>query len=402
MAHIQKRGPSKYRARNRGPDGREHSRTFTRKGDAERYLATVEVEKSRGQWVDPSLARQTFGAFSERWLATQVHLAATTHQKVRGHLENHLIPTFGDMQLAAMQPSHVRSWIAEVLESGRSESTVLSVASTLRQILNSAVDDGILGRSPCHRVRLPRLGPAKKRPVIDPVEIIRLANEIHPRYRALIFLAAYCGMRWGEVAGLHPDQVDLKRGMINVSGSLAEVRGKLLRQPTKSDKRRSVSLPPFLCDILAKHIEQHSSAEYVFTSPAFLPLRRSNWYRRYYKPAIVAAGVDPALTFHDLRRTCVALAVDQGAHPKAVQERLGHASIRITLDTYGELFPALDEKLVDDLNRAHFEALAASPRPEPQIVVSSEPEKTPEPPAEQGVHVERTTRFEPATLTLAR
>jgi len=140
----------------------------------------------------------------------------------------------------------------------------------------------------------------------------------------------------------------------------------------------------------------------VFTSSAFLPLRRSNWYRRDYKPAVVAAGVDPALTFHDLRRTCVALAVAEGAHPKAVQERLGHASIRITLDTYGELFPALDEKLVGDLDRAHFEALAASPRPEPQIVVSSDPEKTPEPPAEQGVHVERTTRFEPATLTLAR
>ena len=73
--------------------------------------------------------------------------------------------------------------------------------------------------------------------------------------------------------------------------------------------------------------------------------------------------MDPGFRFHDLRHTCAALAIAQGAHPKAVQERLGHASIRLTLDTYGHLLPGLDERLCDDLEEAHFEALAACTRP---------------------------------------
>ena len=402
MAHIQKRGPGRYKARYRGPDGHERSKTFTRKGDAERWLAAIEVEKSRGNWIDPALAKQTFGDFTCDWLTTQVHLAPTTRQKVRGHLENHLVPAFGRMRLASIQPSHVRFWIAKISGSGRSPATVISVASTLRRVMNSAVDDGVLGRSPCDGARLPRLGPARAKVVLTPSQIIRLADCIHPRYRALIYLAAYGGLRWGELAALHPKRLDLKRGSVDVRESLADVSGTLITLTPKSKKRRSVSLPPFLCDILGEHLELFSSEEYVFTSSAAKPLRRSNWYRRNFKPAVIASGVDPSLWFHHLRSTCVALAVAEGAHPKAVQERLGHGSIRITLDTYGELFPSLDERLRDDLDRAHIEALAASARPEPQIVVPFEPRKRTEPPAEQGVHVERTTRFEPATLTLAR
>ncbi len=131
-------------------------------------------------------------------------------------------------------------------------------------------------------------------------------------------------------------------------------------------------------------------------------VRRSNWYRRHFKPAVIEADIDPGFRFHDLRHTCTALAIAQGAHPKAVQERLGHASIQLTLDTYGHLLPGLDERLCDDLEKAHLEAPTASPRPKPGIVVPFEWRKTEEPPAEQGVPVERTTRFEPATLTLAR
>jgi integrase len=268
--------------------------------------------------------------------------------------------------------------------------------------MNTAVRDGVLGRSPCDGVELTRPGPTAEMRVITPAEIVRLAIAIHPRYEAVIYLAAYAGLRWGELAALRPERIDLQRGSIEVCQSLADVSRALITQPPKSGKSRSVGLPRFLRDMLADHLGEFYSENYVFTSPMGEPLRRSNWYRRDFKPAVIASGVDPSLSFHHLRSTCVALAVAEGAHPKAVQERLGHGSIRITLDTYGELFPSLDERLRDDLDRARIEALAASARPEPQIVVPFEPRKRTEPPAEQGVHVERTTRFEPATLTLAR
>ena len=402
MAHIQKRGPSNYKARYRGPDGRERAKTFTRKGDAERWLAAIEVEKSRGNWVDPALARQTFRAFATIWMDAQVHLAPTTRQKVRGHLEGHLIPAFDSMRLASIQPRHVRDWIAQMSDTGRSPTTIGGINSTLRRIMNTAVRDGVLGHSPCDGVELPRNGPAAEIQVIPPAEIVRLASAIHPRYEAAIYLAAYGGLRWGELAALRPERLNLRPGYIEVRESLADVSGALITQPPKSGKGRSVGLPRFLCDILNNHLGKFSSDDYMFTSPMGEPLRRSNWYRRDFKPAVVAAGIDLGFRFHDLRHTCAALAIAQGAHPKAVQERLGHASIRLTLDTYGHLMPGLDEQLRDDLDQAHFKALAACTRPEGEKVVPFKPRKTEEPPAEQGVPVERTTRFEPATLTLAR
>ncbi len=78
MAHVQKRGPGRWRARYRGPDGRERSRTFTRKVDTERFLATVEVDKVRGRWIDPALGKVSFEEWAERWMATTVHLKPKT------------------------------------------------------------------------------------------------------------------------------------------------------------------------------------------------------------------------------------------------------------------------------------------------------------------------------------
>jgi len=402
VGHVQKRGPSSYKARYRGPDGRERSTTFTRKGDAERWLAEIEVEKSRGTWIDPALSRQRFGDYAMGWLADQVHLAPTTSLKVRGHLRNHLLPKFGPMRLSSIQPRDVRSWIAEASRQGVAPNTIRAISSTLGRIVKTAVRDGLIGRSPCDGVEMPRAGVAAEMRFLTAAEVVRLAEAIDRRYRAAIYLAAYSGLRWGELAALRPERLDLDRGFVEVRESLADVSGQLLVQPPKSGKVRSVSLPDFVCDVLEVHVAEFPDARYVFTSPGGGPLRRSNWYRRKFKPAVSAAGLDPKFRFHDLRHTCAALAIAQGAHPKAVQERLGHSTVRLTLDCYGHLLPGLDERLCDDLEKAHFEALAASPRPEPGIVVPFERRKTAEPPAGQGVRVERTTRFEPATLTLAR
>jgi len=402
VGHVQKRAASSYKARYRAPDGRERSKTFPRKGDAERWLAEIEVEKSRGMWIDPALSRQRFGDYATSWLAGQVHLAPTTRLKVRGHLRNHLIPEFGTMRLSAIQPRDVRSWIAEASRQGVAPNTIRAIASTLGRIVKTAVRDGLIGRSPCDGVEMPRAGVAPEMRFLTAAEVVRLAEAIDRRYRAAIYLAAYSGLRWGELAALRPERLDLDRGFVEVRESLADVSGQLLTQPPKSGRARSVSMPGFVCDVLKAHAAEFADARHVFTSPSGGPLRRSNWYRRQFKPAVSAAGLDPRFRFHDLRHTCAALAIAQGAHPKAVQERLGHSTVRLTLDCYGHLLPGLDERLCDDLEEAHFEALAASPRPEPGIVVPLESRKTAEPPAGQGVRVERTTRFEPATLTLAR
>jgi hypothetical protein len=110
MAHIEQRkryGKITYRARYSDPDGRERSRVFVRKGDAEKYLSTIEVSKLRGEWIDPTLGKTTFGDYADSWLTTK-HVAASTMANVRGRLDKWARPFFGEMPLARVQPTHAR------------------------------------------------------------------------------------------------------------------------------------------------------------------------------------------------------------------------------------------------------------------------------------------------------
>ncbi len=143
--------------------------------------------------------------------------------------------------------------------------------------------------------------------------------------------------------------------------SLADVKGKLVFGPTKTYANRTVRLPGFLAEELATHLagRQHHSDHLVFTGPTGAPLRHNLFYMRHFKPAVVRAGLPQGLRFHDLRHTCAALLVAQGAHPKAIMERLGHSSIQVTLDRYGHLLPSLDERLTDGLEATYQASLVA-------------------------------------------
>ena len=123
----------------------------------------------------------------------------------------------------------------------------------------------------------------------------------------------------------------------------------------------ALSPPAFLCDILAAHLVD--SGEFVFTGPTGALLRRSNFRRQSFKPALARAELDAGFRFHDLRHTCAALMIEQGAHPKEIQTRLGHASIKTTLDRYGHLMPTLGARLDEALDAAHEAAKQNLPRP---------------------------------------
>lgn len=142
--------------------------------------------------------------------------------------------------------------------------------------------------------------------------------------------------------------LDLLKGTIKVTEAVAEVNGHLLEGRTKTGATRTVALPTFLRKMLEDHLEAYPTDGYVFTSVNNCPLRK-NFYRRDFVPAVERAGLPQGLRFHDLRHTCAALLIANSAHPKEIQERLGHSTIRVTFDRYGHLFPSLDERLRDGL-----------------------------------------------------
>jgi len=169
---------------------------------------------------------------------------------------------------------------------------------------------------------------------------------LSPPDRTLVLVAVSTGLRWGELAGLKRHRLDLLRRRLDVVETLVEVSGRVsFGQPKTLRSVRTVSLPRQAVDALAKHLVGHAG-ELVFTSPEGAPLRRHNFHRRVWEPAVRAAGLTPAPRFHDLRHTHVALLIAGGAPMKAISERLGHSSIVITMDRYGHLQPDVDDALI--------------------------------------------------------
>jgi integrase len=174
-------------------------------------------------------------------------------------------------------------------------------------------------------------------------EVSDLAGAIDQRYRALALTAAYTGCRFGELAGLKTHRLDLLRRTLTVTEALSEVRGQVrLAAPKSAAARRQVTLPKFLAEKLNHHLATWppSTDGFVFAAPQGGPLLRRNFRRRAWLPA-VRASVGAPLRVHDLRHTHAAFLIAQGEHPKVTQTRLGHSSIKVTLDTYGHLFDGL-------------------------------------------------------------
>jgi integrase len=227
----------------------------------------------------------------------------------------------------------------------------------MKAVMTSAVDAGTLKVNPCVGVRLPR---PERRDMhfLAADQVMALAEEAGDSHRTLVLFAAYTGMRAGEIAALRWERVDLLRGAVDVVESYAEVHGELVLGPTKTYARRTVRLPRFLVDLLGEHQAVTGPEGLVFRDTQGGPVRHSNFYRRVFRPAAARAGLSEELRFHDLRHTCVALLVAQGAHPLAIKDRLGHSSITVTIDQYGHVLPAVDEALTDGLD-ATFERAAA-------------------------------------------
>jgi len=185
----------------------------------------------------------------------------------------------------------------------------------------------------------------------------------YPEYGLLVRFAAFTGLRAGEIGALKVRRLDLMRRRVEVSESASEAHGKFEVGATKTYERRNVPVPAALIDQLVHHIAGKGPDDFVFESPDGGPVRHSNWYPRHFKPAVVRAGLPDGTRFHDLRHTYAAMLIAQGAHPRAMMERLGHSTIQVTLGTYGHLFPNLEESLDHALNSVFEGASPTEPAP---------------------------------------
>lgn len=280
--------------------GQRITDTFDTVREARRWARDQERRVDLGTWVDPALGRTTVMEYATGWLDGKVDLRPRSRINVEGRLRNHILPRFGDLPLAQVQPADVRGWVSSLAQKGLAPATVRAAYLVLGQVFATTVVDGLIARSPCVGVKLPRDHHDDEMVFLDPGQIATLAQSIDDRYRALIFLASYGGLRAGELGALRVGRLNLLGGTVEVVESLSEVRGRLVTGPTKSGSRRSVTLPRFLAQMIGEHIDRYPSTDrYVFNSAEGGPVRHRNLSRRHFKPAVIRAGLPERMRFHD-------------------------------------------------------------------------------------------------------
>jgi integrase len=367
LASIKKRPDGQYRARHRGPDGKEHARHFARKVDAQRWLDEMTAAAVTGQYVDPRAGRVTFRACAEVWRLAAPH-GPTMRDKVRRALEVHVYPTFGDLPVRAVRPSAVQSWVAGLPLAPTSAKVALGYLSA---VFRAAVRDRVVAVNPCDGVNVPSIR-RRQMWIPDLATVEALHQHLPERYRAVVDLVIGSGMRQGEVFGLEVDGLDFLRGKaVDVRQQLVclSPHPPYLDEVKSEASERIIPLAKRTLDALAAHLAGHPAREVtiedrsdprnpvtrparlVFTTGAGGPVTRSQW-SQIWRPAARAAGIPERVGLHSLRHFYASALIRHGESVKAVQRRLGHSSAAITLDVYTHLWPDSDDRTREAVERA--------------------------------------------------
>jgi len=346
MGHIQKRGKDRWRARYLDPDGHERSKTFPRRIEAERFLATIEADKLRGSYLDPALGRVGFATFAEEWLSVQL-LRPGSRAVYRSYLKNWLLPAFDGHSLASIRPTHVRRLIKDA-SAVLSEQTVWTVHGLLSTIMSAAVEDGYIAKNPCSSTTPTKPRRAKVVPLAAE-DVHALMESIQPRCRPMVALGAGCGLRLGEVLGLRLDRVGFDNHQLDVVEQVVLNPGSPPRvaPPKTRSSVRTVPLPAFVADELLAFLQVAGLTDpssLLFTSRSGQPLWSSWFYKWAWRPAVVRAELPAGTRFHDLRHFYASALIAAGESVKTVQAAMGHASAVETLETYAGLWPDAPER----------------------------------------------------------
>ncbi len=352
LAYENAKGERLYRVLYRRPDHTQtQERGFRRKRDAELRLAELELGKAKGEYVNPTDARETFESVAVSWLKSQQGvMKPSSYRVLESSWETHVRKKWGSRQLGGIRHSELQSWVSS-LAAEKSATTVLRAHGVVAAVLDVAVKDRRIARNVARGLALPR---KKKKPraYLTHKQVDMLANQA--AYPDLVLFLAYTGLRWGEATGIRVKSLDLMKRRVSVEENAVMVGAQVVVGTPKTHETRQVPYPEFLdAGIAATSAVKHRDA-LVFgdgLTHLRLPNSERGWFRGAVDRCRAADPTFPKVTPHDLRHTAASLAISAGANVKAVQRMLGHASAAMTLDTYSDLF---DDDLDDVATALHF------------------------------------------------
>ena len=344
-------------------------RAYGSRRDAEQLRAALILEAEAGTRTGPT--GRTTGDYLDRWIDDYAapNVAPSTLRRYR-QICDRLRPFIGHIPLDKLEPLQIQAAYAALLGDGLCKQTVLHHHRLLRQALAHAVTWDLLARNPADRARPPRPD-HREMHVLDAAQLkTLLAAAADPQQARLLYTAAATGLRQGELLGLRWPDVDGDAGVLHVRMALQYTPGVglALRPPKTARSQRAVALSAGMRNALAEQRRAQAARraaagdvwvdnDLVFCDPiggALAPYAVAKAFQRLLRQA----GL-PRVRFHDLRHTAATLMLTAGVHPKIVSERLGHASVSITLDTYSHVLPSLQQEAAE-----RMDAILAPPPPE--------------------------------------
>lgn len=328
-------------------------RGFKTKQEAQKAMLELEQSLTMGTYIQPNkiLYKEYL---LERFLEDKMtKVKKQTLNTYRWIVEKHIIPTIGDVELTKLNPIIIQDLYNKLTkEKVLSDENIQKVHTLINDSLKKAERWGLIARNPAALVDRPKA--VKKEITVWNVEEVRQFLKYAKkggRYYIAFLLALTTGMRQGEILGLRWKDVDFENGCVRITQTLSSDGKDLLPYTKTKSGSRTIDLPEETVIALKMHWlfirgereknRSYKNLDLVVCTEFGTPTHKSN-IRRVFKSIIEKADI-PKIRFHDMRHTHATLLLLQGVNPKIVSERLGHADVRITLDTYSHLLPSIQK-----------------------------------------------------------
>lgn len=323
-------------------DGRQTSVTFTDQPTAEKFRVLVDAvggRRAMDAWDIPITAKaapagdtMTLAEWLDRYIKQLTGVEQKSLDDYCRYVRRDIAPILGDIPLTALTGEDIARWVKHLEGTGNAPKTIRNKHGFLSAALSKAIPEH-LATNPAAGRRLPRgQGDDDEIRMLTRPEFAALLEATTEPWRPLLEFMVSSGARWGEVAALRPEDVDLGAGTVKIRRAWKySSAGYQIGPPKTKRSRRTITVP-------ARVLEQLDySGEYLFTNRAGGPVRYPGFRHRVWDVAVSRACLEPPPTPHDLRHTCASWMLNGGVPITVVSRHLGHESIKITVDIYGDV-----------------------------------------------------------------
>jgi len=311
----------------------------------------AEVQRERGEGLLLDAGNLTVADFLAQWMDSEKEsVRDSTHNRREEVIRLHINPHIGSTKLTKLNALHVQRLYARKLDEGLSPGTVRLIHANLSKALQKALRWRLVGVNVARAATAPKNTAVEVKPLTRE-EVSRLLNAARDdRFEALYVLAVTCGLRRGELLGLRYEDIDLKRGTLQVRRSLSKGKTNL---PKTSKSRRSIKLSRTALEALKRHKKRQTVlSEWVFCTHKGTPISSQNLLWKAWDDTRRKGQLPEGTHLHQLRHTCATLLLQENVHPKLVSSLLGHSTIKQTLDTYSHVLDNMLGSVADGMDEA--------------------------------------------------